>query len=215
MNGKVMPFAGIRCRLTAMLMALWMPNIMTRPAAAKRQNGSSLREAMTRPRMTMKANSADDDEAGDDAEFLARHGEDEIGVGVGQDALHRALARSLAEPAAGHEAVERRIDLEGVDDAAAGGGIDEFDHARAHMRHEFIGEQNAAEAGAADADDPEPVQPGHEEQRRPDQRDQHRLAEIGLQDQRHDGQRAAAAAPSDCPARPGACRLPRRPRRRG
>ena len=55
------------------------------------------------------------------AEFLAGDGENEIGVGVGQDALERALARPLAEPAAGNEAVERRIDLERVGDAAASG----------------------------------------------------------------------------------------------
>ena len=56
------------------------------------------------------------------------------------------------------------------------------------MRHEFIGEECAAHADAADAGDPQPMQTRHEEQRRPDDRDQHGLAEIGLQHQRHDRQ---------------------------
>ena len=43
----------------------------------------------------------DDEKAGDDAEFLRRHGEDEIRMRVGQDALERPFARPLAEPAAG------------------------------------------------------------------------------------------------------------------
>ena len=119
MNGKVMPLAGIRCRLTAILIALWMPNSMTRPEPAKRQNGSSLREATARPRMTMNTKTDDDDETGDDAEFLRRHGENEIGMRVGQNALDRALARPLAGPAAGMKALQRGIDLERVGDAAA------------------------------------------------------------------------------------------------
>src|SRR6185437_11560112 len=31
------------------------------------------------------------------------------------------------------------------------------------------------------------MQPGEEEERRPNHRDQHRLAEVGLEDERHDG----------------------------
>ena len=48
----------------------------------------------------MKANSATSDQAEHDAEFLAGDREDEIGMAVGQDALHRAFARPAAEPAA-------------------------------------------------------------------------------------------------------------------
>ena len=100
MNGSVMPFAGIRCRFTAMLMAHCTPNSTTSPAAAKRQNGSSFRDDEHRPRSTMKREERDQHDAEQDAEFLARDGEDEVGMGVGQDALHRALARAPAEPAA-------------------------------------------------------------------------------------------------------------------
>ena len=58
MNGSVMPLAGIRCRLTAMLIADWVANNIVKPAAAKRVNGSLLCMARSSARMTMKANSA-------------------------------------------------------------------------------------------------------------------------------------------------------------
>ena len=48
----------------------------------------------------MKANSAEDEQADDQAELLARDGEDEVGMGVGQRVLDRALARAAAEQAA-------------------------------------------------------------------------------------------------------------------
>ena len=51
----------------------------------------------------MKANSATQNQAEHDAEFLAGHREDEIGVAFGQNALDGALARAVAEPAAAHE----------------------------------------------------------------------------------------------------------------
>lgn len=52
----------------------------------------------------------DDHHAEENAEFLARDGENEIGMAVGKNALHR-LARPLAEPAAGNEAFHGRVDL--------------------------------------------------------------------------------------------------------
>ena len=110
-------------------------------------------------------------------------------MGVREDALHRALAGSLAEPAARHEALDRRVDLERVGRAGAVGGIEKVGDAVAHVGHELVGHHDAEGAEATDAADPEPVQPGHEEQRRPDERDQHGLAEVGLKDQRHDRQR--------------------------
>ena len=75
----------------------------------------------------MKAEQRDQHEAEHDAEFLGRDREDEVGVAVGQDALHRALARPAAEPAAAHEGFDRVVDLEGV----AGGRIEEAVDARA------------------------------------------------------------------------------------
>ena len=129
----------------------------------------------------------------DDAELLAGDGEDEVGVGVGQDALQRALARPLAEPAARHEAVHRGIDLERI----------------AWVRRRPVdarvrGTCRCARARAAGTCrrttapvTPMPPMPATQSQCRPamknsaapDERDQHGLAEIGLQHQRHDGGR--------------------------
>ena len=57
------------------------------------------------------------------------------------------------------------------------------------MRHEFEGEQHAAHADAADAEDPDPAQPGDEEQADPNERDEHGLTEVRLQDERDDRRR--------------------------
>ena len=118
-----------------MLIALWMPKSITSPAAAKRQKGSSLRAAMDKPRNTMKAKIARDQKAGENAEFLARHGENEIRMGIWKDALDCPFARPLAEPAAGQEAIERGVHLKRIDHAATSARIDEFEDAGAYMRH--------------------------------------------------------------------------------
>ncbi len=124
---------------------------------------------------------SEQDEAGDQPVFLGGHREDEIGVGVGQHVLHRALARAPAEPAAMQEGIERAVGLIGV----AGGGIEEAVDARGDVRHEQIGRDDAADAGKPERADPDHIDAGHIEQRAPDQRDEQRLAEIGLQDQQH------------------------------
>src|SRR3546814_5738587 len=54
---------------------------------------------------------AKNDEAGDEAHFLAGDGEDEVGVGVWQLRLHGALAGTAAEQAAVHEGLQRAVDL--------------------------------------------------------------------------------------------------------
>ena len=127
--------------------------------------------------------------AGDHAEFLAGHGEDEVGVRVGQDALVDALAWAPPEPAAGEDALQRRVDLKRVDQAAGRIRIEKAQDALVHVRRQFENREAAGHAHAADGDHPEPVQAGQEEERRPDDRDQHRLAEVGLEDERHDGDR--------------------------
>ena len=66
----------------------------------------------------MKPKNSDQRQAGDHAELLAGDGEDEVGVGVGQDALVDALARAAPEPAAREDALQRGVDLERVDHAA-------------------------------------------------------------------------------------------------
>ncbi len=73
---------------------------MTSPAAASITNRFvSLQQPRMKPRSTTKANSADDEQAGDEAELLAGDGEDEIGMRVGQHLLHRAFARTAAHRA--------------------------------------------------------------------------------------------------------------------
>ena len=90
-------------------------------------------------------------------------GEDEVGVAVGQDALHRALARSLAEPAALHEALDGVVDLERV----ARCRVEEAVDARGHMRQQRVGGEQAEHAEAAEAQHPEQVQPRQEDEPAP------------------------------------------------
>ena len=84
-----------------------------------------------------EAEEGDQREAGDHAEFLAGDGEDEVGVRVGQNALVDALARPAPEPAARENALQRGVDLERVDHAAGGIGIDETQHALVHVRRKL------------------------------------------------------------------------------
>ena len=99
----------------------------------------------------------------------------------GQHVLHRALARTSAEPAAMQEGIERAVGLIGV----AGGRIEEAVDARGDMRHQQIGSDDAAGAGEPQRADPHQIDARHIEQRPPHQRDQKRLAEIRLEDQQH------------------------------
>ena len=133
----------------------------------------------------MKAKIDENAEADDDAELLRRDGEDEVRMGVGQDALHRALSGAAPEPAAVGEGFHRRIDLEGV----AGILVHEPLDAVAHVRQELVGRHDAEEAGAAEPHHPEPMQAGDEEEPAPHDGHEHRLPEIGLQDQRNDRRR--------------------------
>jgi hypothetical protein len=76
-------------------------------------------------------------------------------VAVGQDALDRALARALAEPAAAHQRLAPHVDLEGV--ALAG---QEAVDAAGHVREGRIGHQRSRQAAdAADEHDPQPGMP--------------------------------------------------------
>ena len=141
-----MPLAGIARRLTAMLIQLCTPNMIVMPAATKRQNGSWLRDDEKEAAQHDEAEEQDQRHAGDHAELLAGDGEDEVGVGVGKDALVDALARTASEPAAREDALQRRVDLEGVDDAARRVGIDEAQHALMHVRRQLEGGETAEDA---------------------------------------------------------------------
>ena len=125
----------------------------------------------------------DQNEAEHDAEFLGRDREHEIGVALGQDALDGALARTAAEPAAANEGFGGDIDVESV----AGGRIEKAVDALGDMRNGEERGHQADAGGGGEPDHPDEAHARHIEQRAPDQRDQHGLAEVGLHhQQRHD-----------------------------
>src|SRR5947199_14945 len=112
-----------------------------------------------------------------DAEFFGGDRKHEVGMTFRQDALDRSLARPASEPAAALERFESLIDVEAI----ARGRVTEAFDATCYMRDEHI---SAREPNGSDATKPRhPYEPhtGEEEQGAPDQSDQHRLPEIGLQ----------------------------------
>src|SRR5262249_49394232 len=106
----------------------------------------------------------------------------EISMTLRKNALHCALARPFAEPAATHETFCGNIDVEGV----AGTRVEEALNTTRHMRYGVIGAQKSNGSKPRDACHPDKSHAGHEEQRAPHQRYQHRLAEVGLRDQQRD-----------------------------
>ena len=109
-----MPLVGIRCRLDAMLMTACRPKPVARPVAPSSTNMLCSLTMRDSARSTMKAKQDDQQQADDEAELLARDGEDEIGMRVGQHHLDRAFARAAAGQAAVLERLERAVDLVGV-----------------------------------------------------------------------------------------------------
>ena len=88
-----------------------------------------------------------------------------------------------SEPAAALEGFERLVDVEGV----AGGRVAESLDALRHVRNEHVRARKSDRGGAAQSHHPNETHAGEEEQCAPDERDQHRLAEIGLQHEPGDG----------------------------
>ena len=108
MNGSVMPLAGMRCKLTAMLIAACTPNRIASPAGGKARE-----QVLVAQRAQQRADHDEGEQrhqhqAQHDAEFLGRHREHEVGMALRQDALDGALARPVAEPAAAQERFRRR-----------------------------------------------------------------------------------------------------------
>ena len=102
-----------------------------------------------------KGQKRDDADAHENAELLAGHREDEVRVAVGKDALQRALARPLSEPAARDEGIARGIDLERIAHTHVFGlRLQKMQDARAHVWHKLIGDNDAGAADSADARDP-------------------------------------------------------------
>src|SRR6185295_13897317 len=95
-----------------------------------------------------------EDDAGEKAEFLAEHGEDEIGMGVGKNALGRSPAGAGAEETAVVERLKGRIDLEGVALVGAQEPVD----ARGDMREGLIGESQPRQRQRAETHDHRPWQ---------------------------------------------------------
>ena len=107
----------------------------------------------------MKAKSETSDHAEQDAELLRRHRHDEVGMAVGQDALHGALARPLAEPAAA-----RKLSIAvSTWKVSPPSGLRKRSMRPVTWGMNMIGGEDAGDAGAAEPEDPEPVQAGHEE----------------------------------------------------
>ena len=84
----------------------WKPNQQAIPAAATRPNTSSVAEAMASARQMTTPSSAIRIAGADQAELLAGHGEDEVGVLLGHEA--GARLRAVEEPLAEQPAVADR-----------------------------------------------------------------------------------------------------------
>ena len=70
--------------------------------------GAAAAERLHQPAHDQHGEQRDDEEAEQDAELLADHGEDEVGVRIRQHALHDPLARPGAGPAAALEGLHAR-----------------------------------------------------------------------------------------------------------
>src|SRR5262249_15421441 len=121
-------------------------------------------------------------EAKHHAELLGRDRKDEIGVTFREHALDRAFARSAAEPAAANKGFRGDIDVESV----ARRRIEEAVDALRDVRDGEESRDQTRTGRARQSDYPDQPHASDIKQRPPDQRDQHGLAEIGLQHQERD-----------------------------
>ncbi|MNI26630.1 hypothetical protein D3C73_803400 [compost metagenome] len=106
-------------------------------------------------------------------------------MAVRQDTLDDPLARPLAEPAATHDRLMRRLDLKAV--AFTG---EELVETRRHVRQHVIGRHETTCANATEQENPDPRHSSHEEHAAPDDAGEDRLAKVGLGDQKccHDAE---------------------------
>ena len=103
-----------------MLISACSPSSATRPTAASWMKRSPVSSMRASPRRIRKANRADEEQAGDDAELLGGGGEDEVGMGVRQVPFLHPLARTAAEEAAGGDGAQRPLDLVAQGDPGRG-----------------------------------------------------------------------------------------------
>ena len=111
MNGRVMPLAGSRLRLTPRLTIACRPNCASRPAAASSAKRSPTASVRAQPAQQDEGEQAEQREAGEQAELLGDHREDEVAVRVRQRVFDRALARAAAEPGRALDRLQREADL--------------------------------------------------------------------------------------------------------
>ena len=109
MKGKVMPLAGNSDTATPILMKACTAVTIARPAPASWQKGSRALAERSRSLHGEQTEQSGDDGAKNQAEFLARHREDIIGVGVGNAVLDRARARPHAGKTAMGEGLQRQF----------------------------------------------------------------------------------------------------------
>src|SRR5690606_5660750 len=106
-----------------------------------------LPESDDEPPQHDEGENGEDDETQDQPELLTRDGEDEVCVTVGQNALDRALARTLTEPAATHQRLQSHIHLIGVAFACEE-PVDTF----GHVRESHVGSERACGSEGAEYD---------------------------------------------------------------
>ena len=107
-----------------------MPICVERPAIAIRSKAIVAAQRLHQTAHDQHGEERDDEKAEEDAELLADHGEDEVGVRIRKHALHDPLARPRARPAAALERLHGGDDLEIV----AALGIEEAVDASGDMR---------------------------------------------------------------------------------
>ena len=102
-----MPLVGIRRNAEAMLIDRLQAELDQEPGRGEQHELVLLLQQPRKPAQHDEGEQRDDQQAGDQAELLAGDGEDEVGMGVGQYVLDRALARAAAPKPAIDKGFER------------------------------------------------------------------------------------------------------------
>ena len=134
-NGRVRPVTGSMPVTPPMLMMAWAAIQAVMPPASSWLKRSAARSEVLTPRYRNDEEQADHADHADEAELLGDHGEDEVGVGLGQVApLGPARTEAGAGDAARRDADERLPHLE-ARVAAVRGEVEEREPALAPVGH--------------------------------------------------------------------------------
>ena len=98
MNGRVMPLDGSRLSVDAHVDDRLQPELGQQAGRGEQREAVADRFGRAQPAQQDEGEQAEQREAGDQAELLGDHREDEVAVRVGQGVFDRALARAAAEP---------------------------------------------------------------------------------------------------------------------